>query len=1053
MPSPSNIRDIVLASQAVIDKAVATVQSTTKTQALLQQDISIATDTVFKHNASNKSHDDLRKMISALGTCMVSVPEVTGGPTVAETGTEQTWNFAGLSNMKGVDVIGFEVIDNYGNKFQVEADKYGHATFTHAFTGERNTEIEFLVCTLGTADAISNPAYVKLFITHHIPPLVDEATYKMPTRLSYGKRYPFSISNLEDMDGDLTRIEIISDTPGVTFSQSDNLEQGVDYEIIVAPDCKGPGNATITFRAHDDYGLHADKAFVIEINEDPVEVALAHNFPTWISRNRVVPIRISGISDPNGDEITFDISSSLEGMTFPKSTGIKLNEEFNLITGDVTPGDPYTITIVFKDPYGGSLTKTISSTINMPPDVSALYADKPDFVVPGRTHEIAFHGVTDANGEAITYEIDNDNPGFTFSKVIGILEGEKIQFTVDTELASAARGAAWNISVYARDSEQNRSLCATIPVKINRLPSTEISHTLPEGMIPLQEVTCQLTSPDKDADDSQVTYTVTADHGVTIQNGENIHVGDSFTFSMPDQDEIPRYEYLTITITATDGLETATTSHKIQSINRAPYDDGFTHTMLPKYSRGRTFKLKANGIADLDGDIPTYSIASSNTHITFSKTEGIALDEEIDVIVSNTVPYGADYTFTFTFVDGHGGSIVKQVSSSIDYPPNVSALTVDKIVYYIPGKAYEIAISGATDVENEDITYEIVNPHEAITFSKTTGILANEKVTITFAADALHGNTYNIQFGARDSELNLSDLVTVGFRTNNLTEAALTHDVPPVCVPGRSYSCKITGPTQDQDAHPIRFTITTDQAGVVLSNAVDIAPNDTWAFTMASVDDLPRGNTFTFDVALFDGYETVHRTITVQQHRLANMADAKISFSQSQNAEYGWVTGQPTSATDALPEKMYGSVYTWSIGVVRLNDPDSGVALKHRVIAVPQLNVNSSGFGAQNTSDSTSYSCRWNKVSSDTPVTLTVEFTDSFGEVQTKVLPTTIIPRIVTAEPSPASLPSTGSSGYPDRESWSQSSGTVPHYQSFSLSFSSYSEATDMNNDKTYPYK
>lgn len=519
-----------------------------------------------------------------------------------------------------------------------------------------------------------------------------------------------------------------------------------------------------------------------------------------------------------------------------------------------------------------------------------------------------------------------------------------------------------------------------------------------------------ITDPDTDL--TNISISSNHDDKVTYSQNTNLVQGQTYTFTLAN--DLKGGE-LIFTITADDDWDLSSTkSTAAIPINRDPIPVQMMHTLPNHLTPGSSIQARVlAGATDPDDDTLTYDISSSIAGITFSKTSGIALNEDITINTASSVAQGTSYTLTFTFKDQYGGSCTNTVSSTINTLPNVSGMTVMQNALHIPGQSDTITISGATDPNNEEIKYSIQNTNQGITFSKISDISADEEITVTYAGNLIHGNTYNVNFTATDTSGG-SSTITVGFKINSLIAAAnIVTNIPAIIKPNTAYQWKITTAV-DPDNQPLKYSITCSNANVVLSDNTDIDPNTNFTCTANLGTGLARGDTFNLVITASDGMETVTKTVPVKINQLGNPA----TIAQ---------TGIPSTFKGGAENK---TTFKLSGGT----EPDSQTFTYN----IKNVNANLTIGKLANISASDNIQIQAKKVSAVTAVSFDVSMTDALGEESsTKTISFNINPITVTSAPSITS-PTT------DQQ--------MPHYDPWNMTWSAYATHADVDEAHVYPW-
>lgn len=560
----ADMKKVLLGAQDVIDAALNVVSATQETQKILQANIDITDKKVGTHNVDVKSHEDIRLRLADM-PAMLTAPAISG-PSAVETGEENSWTFSSTPLISTAAVTSFDVTDQHGEVFTVEAGEDGRATFTHAFIGERNENIKMLVQAKGTHGFVSDIVEHPLLITKQLPPAFDTLAHTLPMIISHGKTYQFTINGITDPDNDLKTVSVACDTAGVTIAGGDNIIQGQQYTISVGADVKGPLDTNFTITATDNHGLLNTFKVPVRINGDPNVDNVITSIPKYLTANTNKQVMVTGATDSEDGDITFDIASSIPEITFSKNTNIALNEEFIVSVGNSSPATPYTITMTFKDKDGGSAIKTVESVINTPPNITGLKINQLEKHIPGKSSMISFTGATDANEEELKFFIDNKNTDLVFGKISDIALGEEVPLTIGVAID---RTKTYTVDVTVMDTSGG-SASFIMTVLINTLPTGDaVEENIDPIIVPGRTYKWSFATM-QDSDNDQLFYTVEcAIEGVTISNANEIHAGEIFTVEFAGDDVITRGSQIPLKITVNDGKESVI-YYKEVTVNTIP---------------------------------------------------------------------------------------------------------------------------------------------------------------------------------------------------------------------------------------------------------------------------------------------------------------------------------------------------------------------------------------------------------------------------------------------------------------------------------------------------
>lgn len=856
-------QELAKQQQAVIDQATDAIVTTKKTQTKLEQQLDYADYAVSTHNVDGEAHPDIREQMSRF----FDDPTISG-PDAVEYGEENTWQFNATARTNIAKLEKFYVDHMDGTREIVPANSDGPTSWSHVFTGERNTYIWFSVMAYGSS-FFSDKVTQKLWLTHHLPPDMSKMTCTLPDVVNHGETHTFRYAGVTDEDGDLARVDAESSSDHIKLNLGADLQPDTDYTITVNDDLTEPEDVSITFTATDQLGLKTTRVYVVHINGLPKVNNLTHTLPNRITANTTYKARISGITDPDGEpsEITYSIESNIPAITFSKSTGINQNEDITVICGEVAAGTPYTLTVTAKDRHGGTAQTTIDSTINTLPNLSGLTTNLHAYMYPGESQSIYLTGGVDSDDHEVTYSLETDYPGvLQFSKAVGIKDNEKFTFTASS---AAIRGNTYTYRVIGTDVSQ-ASVSVTRNVKINRkITASQIvldADKFVKCTEPSTEYIVTL-NPATDADGHTLNYRVTSsDEHCTVESMS----ANQISLTSPSEDTVARGGSYKLRVVADDGYETVGTDVTINQ-NRVPDVSNFKLVTVKYLTAGIANKATVTGVTDPDNTKVTFTVQSSLNSITFPENNGqLVPDLPFEIIVDPEAVPGQTFTLTFTFKDEDGGINTATYDGQINAAPEVTNLVIDGLPQYvIPGNTYPIRLHGAVDPNGEGITYTMQNPVTGVSFSKTSGIAENEEISLIIAPDVTRGDTLFFTVAAVDPS-NASTGKTFQFKVNQVLNGTTALSWAPKFRHPGTTTWADSAVLVDQDGHALAYTITantplvtfcttdatTGQTTEDLTSLEAFTPSATKKFGIKLDPSLPRGTVVVLNASVTDGYET-----------------------------------------------------------------------------------------------------------------------------------------------------------------------------------------------------
>lgn len=629
-----DLNKVLTSAQETIDKAVEAITETQKTQQLVTEDMRLADTKISEHNNSTKDsiHPDIREALSAIPVS-IKAPIITG-PNAVVSGIEHTWHFVAESAISGMTVANAFIVTLENGDSETLTPKNSEVDWTHTFNTSEEVETYFKVQATGTNSCISKITTFKLNVNLGTAPAISNLTHNIPSIIASGNTYTFEIDGtITDVDNNLDHLSLVCSDSAIALPDevATNFQLGKTYQFQVPDGHTGADENTkviFTVTAHDANKLFTSESITTHLNAAPNVDKVTHTFKKYPAANHSYQATVRGAVDPEGKNVTYDITSDNDKITFGKSKDIALGEEITVNFGDLAENTAYTLTLRFKDDLGDTTEYTYSDIINTPPDVSGLTAvfDKERYIAPD-SGTVVISGATDTfNNSSLVYSIQDDSSGITWDKTESIAEGESVGFTISE---TAIRGTRTiKIGVY----DGSTTVTKDFVLRLNQLPvATDVTTTLPQYVVPGSRNSFIVQgATDVDTDDT-LKYTITSDNAdAVIENGTDVATGSVVYITVPTEDKLARGSTLSIKIKVSDGYESAfTTASTI--INSLPTSDTITlslPTSVTSTDGTSTVTMKVSGGTVTSGTA-TYELSNADNLVTFSKTTGIAANDTI----------------------------------------------------------------------------------------------------------------------------------------------------------------------------------------------------------------------------------------------------------------------------------------------------------------------------------------------------------------------------------------------------------------------------------------
>lgn len=525
---------------------------------------------------------------------------------------------------------------------------------------------------------------------------------------------------------------------------------GKTIQVTITAVSPSGGRASIT------HGI-----YIAKVNTDNFTLSL----PKLIKPNTTYTVTASGIlPDPNvpqSEQQTITYTNLIcddSNVTITKVTDV--DNTFTVQTGNISRGNNVrfiTSYTYFTYPKSnGSTFKypskiTTSVKVNQLPTVTdaTTLLKGPRLVNPNSTNTYTLEGATDPDGEAVTYSVavsdsDINKDQITFSKSTGIADGE--EFTLNC--ANVTEGTPIILNVIVTDATgesislvnqlgDGRIVVNTPPdlsgVQNGIFANTPVSD-FPSCLIPNHDYTVTIPNiTDVNGDTVSCNFSTQSD-AFTFSPQTNIVSGTSVTIHV-NQNVIRGATY-DFTFTANDSSGGSSSITVSRIINQLPNIDAVANPIgTAGLKPSTTYNLPApSGATDADsGQVLTYHLSVDNPNITVSDYGGGHGPGSITIPDTSVIPRGTAVNLTIQVSDGLE-TVFETVSKVFalyinNLPSGTLTHSVSSSMQGGASKAQTVTFSGITD--SETVTYSLSG--EGLTFSKSSGIAANESVTITAA--------------------------------------------------------------------------------------------------------------------------------------------------------------------------------------------------------------------------------------------------------------------------------------------------------------------------------
>jgi hypothetical protein len=414
---------------------------------------------------------------------------------------------------------------------------------------------------------ISDTVQIAITVPGNTPPTISPIANQSTNEDAPTNAIPFTINDAETALASLivsatSSNSVLIAPNGIQFGGS-----GGNRTVTITPAPNQSGTTIITMRVTDLSGAFASTAFTLTVNQVNDPPLLANIGPRSLNEGELVRF-IAGATDPDGEQVFFDLQNAPAGATIDMSTGV-----FTW-TPDSTQGStlPYNVTVRAFDVGGQSDFEVIPITVNDPPTITDLgnqntAEDTPlgpiDFVVGDL--ETPLNNLFVLGTSSNTTLIPN-------SKVVVTGTGANRQVTI-----TPAANLSGTSTITLRVFDGSTSFADTFDVTVTAVNDPPTVQGLPQASASVNEDTCLLlpfTVSDVESGAASVIVSATSSDQ-TIVPDANITI-TAAGFAQPRLVICPTANTngnVTIIVQATDGTATVNVSTfqlNVVSVNDPP---------------------------------------------------------------------------------------------------------------------------------------------------------------------------------------------------------------------------------------------------------------------------------------------------------------------------------------------------------------------------------------------------------------------------------------------------------------------------------------------------
>lgn len=332
----------------------------------------------------------------------------------------------------------------------------------------------------------------------------------------------------------------------------------------------------------------------------------------------------------------------------------------------------------------------------------------------------------------------------------------------------------------------------------NMVPMT---HTLPTYVDLNTTVTFTITNAMQDGGSRNISYKLAVGDGDFDISPKDFVSGQEITLQSGETGSPGDINYMILTVI--DGDTRSESKRVLAYMITRPIDEltQVSINNLPLNTEpNKTYTCSIRNVVDEGDGRFTYSLDPLQSGILFSKRNDITITDEFNITIPKAAQRGSTLAFQLTSHDIYAAERVKTVNITINDLPSNDEFNITMPTVVAPEQTYQIRMKGIYSIEGMPATYVIEDTSTGrLTFSKTTGIIANENVQVDVAASAPRGG--NLTFTVKSVDKNgvqFSFPQTV--RVNQLpTSDTITTTLPSSTVGGKSIEMSISGGTDPDD--------------------------------------------------------------------------------------------------------------------------------------------------------------------------------------------------------------------------------------------------------------
>ena len=350
-----------------------------------------------------------------------------------------------------------------------------------------------------------------------------------------GQAYSYQAA-ATDEDGDAIAFSLLEAPSGMTIGGSSGL-------VSYTPPAGSSGQTPVRIQADDGHGGKTEQSYTLNVRPENRAPAITSTAPLAAQEDALYGYAVQA-TDPDGDAITFSLTTAPAGMAIDPATGAITWTPVKKDVGD------HPVTVSARDEFGASDSQSFTvsvAAVNHPPTITSTAPLAGDVSVAYSYGAAA----TDPEGDAITWSLATAPSGMTVDGGTGAVSWTP----------AAAQLGPNPVSLTATDSHgasSHQDFTVTVvdlqhaPV-VKAIPGQTVQDPKPFAVIALDDFAADPDNPAsqltwKVTGQSQLTVTVDAQRKVTIGYAPGTRVTETLTFTATDPDGLTGFAQASFTV-------------------------------------------------------------------------------------------------------------------------------------------------------------------------------------------------------------------------------------------------------------------------------------------------------------------------------------------------------------------------------------------------------------------------------------------------------------------------------------------------------------------------